>query len=182
MKHYLKLSGILLLICIVASGTLALVNKKTKPIIDEIAAKEEKKAMLYVLPDAETFEKREAGDFEYFLGQKSDGELVGYVFIAAEQGYSSVVRTVVGLKTNFSVNSIKVISQAETPGLGANCEKREWQDLFKDKKIAQIAVIKDGGEITSITGSTITSRAISNSISAGIKHLEGAVVKEGGNK
>ncbi len=182
MKNYLRLSGILLIICVIASATLAFVNKKTKPIIDNIAAQEEKKAMLFVLPEAESFEKHEDGEFVYYLGQKSGGELIGYVFIATGQGYSSLIRTVVGLKTDFSVNCIKVISQSETPGLGANSEKREWQDQFKGKKCAQISVVKDGGEITSITGSTITSRAISNSINAGIKLLEVAVVKEGGNK
>ncbi len=182
MKYYLKLSGILLLICVAASGTLAFVNKKTAPIIQGIAAREEKAAMLFVLPQTKTFSKQTAGDFTYFLAKDAEDIVVGYVFIASEYGYSSDVKTVVGLKKDFSINSIKIISQAETPGLGANCEKRQWQDQFADKKFSQIAVEKDGGQIVSITGSTITSRAISNSISKGIKLLEEAVVQEGGNK
>jgi len=182
MKYYLKLSGILLAICVVASGTLAFVNQKTAPIIKNIASQEEKAAMLFVLPATKSFAKQISGDFTYFLAKDEFDEIIGYVFVASEYGYSSDVKTVVGLKEDFSVNSIKIISQTETPGLGANCEKRQWQDQFQGKKLAQMAVKKDGGEIVSITGSTITSRAVANSISAGIKLLEGAVVQKGGNK
>ncbi len=182
MKYYLKLSGILLLICVAASGTLAFVNKKTAPIIQGIATQEQQSAMLFVLPSAKTFSKQTAGEFSYFLAKNENDTIIGYVFIASEYGYSSDVKTVVGLKKDFSVNSIKIIAQAETPGLGANCEKRQWQDQFEGKKFSQIAVEKDGGQIVSITGSTITSRAVASSISAGIKLLEAAVVQEGGNK
>ncbi len=182
MKYYLKLSGILLAICVVASGTLALVNKKTAPIIKGIAASEERAAMLFVLPATQNFVKQVAGEFTYFLAKDAEEQVIGYVFVASEYGYSSDVKTVVGLKKDFSINSIKVISQAETPGLGANCEKRQWQEQFSGKKFSQVAVSKDGGDIVSITGSTITSRAVANSISAGIKLLEEAVVQKGGNK
>ncbi len=182
MKYYLKLSGILLLICVVASGTLAFVNKKTAPKIEKIAVEEKEAAMLFVLPETKKFSKQSFGDFTYFLAEDASGAVIGYVFVASGFGYSSYIKTVVGLKKDFTVNCIKVIHQAETPGLGARCVERKWQDQFDGKKLSQIAVKKDGGDIVSITGSTITSRAVANSISAGIRQLESAVVQKGGKK
>jgi electron transport complex protein RnfG len=86
-------------------------------------------------------------------------------------GYSSEVKTMVGVSTGFKVTSIKIIDQAETPGLGANCEKPEFTELFENMTADKLKVDKDGGSIRSLTGATITTRAIANSIRAGIEVL-----------
>jgi electron transport complex protein RnfG len=64
-----------------------------------------------------------------------------------------------------------VLSQQETPGLGTRCQEIRrgetepwWQAQFKGKRISEVAVDKDNGIIQSITGATITSRAITDGI------------------
>ena len=60
----------------------------------------------------------------------------------------------------------KVLSQAETPGLGAKCVEASFADQFRGFDPAQrtLGVKKDGGEIDAITASTITSRAYTSGV------------------
>ncbi|MCK4957253.1 MAG: FMN-binding protein [Candidatus Cloacimonetes bacterium] len=177
MKYYLKLGFILLLITAIASGILAYMNSITAPIIAENQAKEQELARKEVLPLAKTF-KEISGDFSYFEGLDDSGNKVGYTFVASLYGYSSDVKTMVGVSNEMVIEKIKIISQAETPGLGANCEKSEFQAQFSNKKVDVMAADKDGGAIKSITGATITTRTIANSIKIGLDKLVLSVSKE----
>ena len=78
----------------------------------------------------------------------------------------------VGVNTDLIIEKIKIISQAETPGLGANCEKPEFQEQFSGKQKTEMKVDKDGGTIVSLTGATITTRTIANSIKAAMDKLD----------
>lgn len=77
----------------------------------------------------------------------------------------------VGIDTVGTIKKIKIISQKETPGLGALAEEsgpfdgKKWStQQFVNKTVENLKVDKDGGTIVSITGATITSRAITKSI------------------
>jgi electron transport complex protein RnfG len=67
-----------------------------------------------------------------------------------------------------------VLSQAETPGLGAKCVDASFSDQFKgfnpyEKKLS---VKKDGGDVDAITASTITSRAYADGLALASKVFE----------
>ncbi len=197
MMYYIKLGLVLLVISGIASGILAFVNGKTEPIIQKNAELEESSARMEVLPDASQFVldslavevaveedplKLSAGGaggmFYYYKAMDAEGNAVGYVFKAFGKGYSSTVQTMVGVKLNpagdFEVNKIKITYQSETPGLGANCTSDNFMSQFAGQTPATLAVDKDGGKVTSITGATITSRAVTNSIKLGIEYLKTA--------
>ena len=67
------------------------------------------------------------------------------------------------LKVRFT--GIKILSHTETPGLGANAPKPQFSGQYKDKpienklEVVKVAPTKDN-EIQAITGSTITSKAV----------------------
>ena len=65
----------------------------------------------------------------------------------------------------------KVLSQTETPGLGAKCVEASFSDQFKGFDPAQkkLAVKKDGGDVDAITASTITSRAYAVGLATAVK-------------
>ncbi len=178
MKYYLKLGFILLAVCAVATGILAYLNTVTAPMIAEVKRIDAENARKEVMPDATSFEKQFLVDGSendtdiYFIAKNDAGEMVGYVITVSKYGYSSDVKTVVGLKQDLSINKIKVIEQAETPGLGAKASLPEFADKFNGKKLPQLLVDKDGGEIVSITGATITTRTITVSINEGIVKLQ----------
>jgi H+/Na+-translocating ferredoxin:NAD+ oxidoreductase subunit G len=179
MKYYLKLGFVLLVITVIASGILAYVNSLTEPIIQENQRKTKAEARKEVLPEAATFDSIGIFNAEnVFVGKSAEGNVVGYVFLASLYGYSSDVKSMVGVKKDLFVNKIKIISQTETPGLGANCVKPEFQTQFSNKDLAEMKVDKDGGPIVSITGATITTRTIANSIKAGLLALEEMIPAE----
>ncbi len=171
MKYYLKLGFVLLIITAIASGVLAYLNTITQPIIEENQRVTQEKARKEVLPSALTFEEI-AGDLIYHIGKDAEENIVGYTFVASLNGYSGDVKTMVGVNTDLVIEKIKIISQSETPGLGANCEKPEFQMQFSGKQRAEMKVDKDGGTIVSLTGATITTRTIANSIKAAMDKLD----------
>lgn len=181
MKYYLKLGFILFIITAIASGVLAYLNTLTQPIIEENQRVAQEKARKEVLPSAVTFEEvfneevineEVIGELTYHIGKDAEEQVVGYTFVASLYGYSGDVKTMVGINTDLIIEKIKIISQAETPGLGANCEKLEFQEQFSGKQKTEMKVDKDGGTIVSLTGATITTRTIANSIKAAMNKLD----------
>lgn len=176
MKYYLKLGLILFVTCAIATGILAYLNGLTAPMIKQVKAKEAKEAQLEVTKVDENdstpyrFEPRfldldiKGDSVFYFIAFNQEQERVGYVLTATKTGYSSNVKTVVGLNNEFKIKKIKVIDQAETPGLGAKCVNDDFAPRFTNLGVKELKVDKDGGAIQSITGATITTRTISNSI------------------
>ncbi len=169
MKLYLRLGLILLAFCVVATALLAFVNSATKPKIEELKSKAAEEARSALIPGA-VFELKiiavpDADSIEYYEAKDDKtGELKGYTFTAAKAGYSSNVKTMAALDPEFNIINIQVIEQAETPGLGANCTQESFAAKFKGLASDELLVDKDGGKIVSLTGATITTRAITNSL------------------
>jgi len=183
MKDILKLAVILGLITVIAAGSLAVVNRATKPRIEAYKVQQRVRAREEVLPAAAGVyvSTEEASDFPYYVGyaRADTTEPVGTVFLAFGKGYSSTIEMVVGADLAGRLTGISIVSQQETPGLGAKItevrygESEPWfQGQFKGKTVSQLLVDKDGGEIDSITGATISSRAVTRGIRAALERLE----------
>ncbi|HPI25182.1 MAG: RnfABCDGE type electron transport complex subunit G [Candidatus Cloacimonetes bacterium] len=174
MKDYLKLGSILLIFCVVATGILAYLNTLTQPVIAERKANEAVETRKELIPGASFREESTAtGEVYYVATAEADSsQVLGYTFVSSETGYSSTVQTMVGVDKDFKVLAIKVISQSETPGLGANCTQPSFVDQFKNLILADLKVDKDGGKVKSLSGATITSRAVTNSIASSIAAIQ----------
>lgn len=171
-----KFSLILGLVVVIATCALAWVNEITKPKIFEQQRKAEAEALYYVLPGTDSgaiVSVSKNGSNPYYMGylDSDSTRLAGYAFLSYAKGYSSTIRTMVGIDTTGSIKRIKILSQQETPGLGTKCEEVKpgdtepwWQNQFINKLSTSIQVDKDGGDIVSLTGATITSRAITDGI------------------
>lgn len=165
MKDFIRPTLVLLIICVVAGTVLSLIYTQTAPLIAENKLKAEGEARRLVLPDADFFYPvSDSSTVLYYEGFSADSALVGYVFSCVQYGYSSDVKTIVGLTPDLMIQAITVVSQSETPGLGANCTKPDFTAQFSGKNPADIYVDKDGGDIQSLTGATITTRAVTNAI------------------
>jgi electron transport complex protein RnfG len=169
-----RLGLILMLIAALASGGLALLNTQTAPVIAENKAREQAQARAEVMRSlgVDTFKADTTEDGKPFWRAYDErGHHAGYVTVARGKGYSSTIETVAGFDRELNVAGLKITFQQETPGLGTKAEevnkgeKTPWfLKQFEGRDATDLAVKQDRGEIDAITGATITSRAIANSI------------------
>ena len=164
-------------ICIVCSSLLAGVYALTKEPIDAAAKAKNEAAIKEVLPpSAVTIEEERTIDFEgasyaYNLAYDEQGNTVGCAINVAPVGFGGPIFIKVGFDAGGVIWNTKVLSQAETPGLGAKCVEPSFSDQFKgfDPAAKKLAVKKDGGDVDAITASTITSRAYSDGLALAVK-------------
>ena len=164
-------------ICIVCSSLLAGVYALTKEPIDAAAKAKNEAAIKEVLPPAAAaIEEERTVDFEgasytYNLAYDVQGNTVGCAINVAPVGFGGPIAIKVGFDVNGVIWNTKVLSQAETPGLGAKCVEPSFADQFKgfDPAAKKLAVKKDGGDVDAITASTITSRAYADGLALAAK-------------
>ena len=123
----------------------------------------------------------EESEFTYWIGYRDTGRKQpgGYIFIAYGKGYQSTIETMIGVDINSTITGVKVLFQQETPGMGDKIEEiRAGEEgpwfihQFIGKSASDnIAITNDDGVIDAITGATVSSRAVTNSISNGLKNL-----------
>ncbi len=89
----------------------------------------------------------------------------------APDGYAGKIKLVLGIYENGEIAGVRVTEHQETPGLGDKIEisKSNWITQFNQKSLNNLPieswkVQKDGGQFDSLTGATITPRAIIKSV------------------
>lgn len=113
---------VLVLICVIMSGLLALTNSATAPIIAEAERKANEEARLEVLPGADSFEKVEAEGLPDAVKEVYQAENgAGYTFSLTTQGYGgkNTLKMAVGIDMDGKITGVKVLSHKETAGLGS---------------------------------------------------------------
>ncbi len=167
---------ILTIITTFSALALSFTFNKVQPIIIAQEAKKLRDALTYVMPSGEKFEKITDEYYKVYAG----GQLIGYTVTAYGSGYSSNIKTLVGVDTAWQLKGIKVLYQLETPGLGTKInsvkpgETRPWfQAQFTGLSIPKLNLKRDGGPIDQITGATISSRAVVKSVREAVQALEG---------
>jgi len=173
MKETLRYGFILAMICVVASGLLAGMNSLTKAKIIAQAKAEEESALKEVMPAAAHFEPTKKGeDIIYYKARNKDGKLIGVAFKAYGKGYSSVIDTLVGMGKDGTIIAIKVLSQNETPGLGNRITEPSFTGRFSNKNVQDLAGVQ------AITGATISSKAVLNSVQEKAKEMQALIKNE----
>lgn len=105
---------------------------------------------------------------EIYEASRND-EVVGYAFkLVTKEGYGGDIELIVGINADSTISGIDIIKHSETPGLGANADNDKFKDQFVAKPTKQLTVVKDGAdtdtEIDSLSGATISSRAVTNAV------------------
>lgn len=162
MRSILKPGIALLIFAAIAGGLLGYVNAITEGPIATAEAKTQEEKMNEVLECASWGDKVDVTDNEiinsYTPALSDDGSVIGYAFSITTKGFSSGLNLMVGIDNDSNIQGVAVVSHQETAGLGANAENPEWSGQFKGKQ----GSLEVGKDIDSITGATITSRAITN--------------------
>jgi len=108
------------------------------------------------------------------------GRPVAAVFATAEtEGYNSTIHLLIGVSPDGALTGVRAVSHRETPGLGdaIDIKKSRWITKFDGKSLAapareRWAVDKDDGDFDSITGATVTSRAVVKGVKNTLLYFE----------
>ena len=167
MNQLTRFGLILGIICLMATLVLAITYEVTKPEIDKKARQEEEEALRAIIPEAGSFEAGSVEGIDYFKALK-DGRLVGYCIKITANGYGGFIKIIAGIDPNGIVKGIKVLEHQETPGLGSKIVEVRPGDKeayflrqFRGKNAKTLEVKKN---IDAITGATISSKAVTDSI------------------
>ena len=173
-------------IALLAGLALSGVYSMTKDSIDEQKRAAAALAFKAVVPEAESFEscadKVEAlggavygGDFgrvfikDALIGKDAAGNVVGYaVSVTSAEGYDGNVTLSIGVSVDGKINGISFTELHETPGKGMLCGEPAFMDQFAGKDAARLNL---GAEVDGITGVTITSKAVTNAVNAGVDFI-----------
>lgn len=109
------------------------------------------------------------------------GQDAGYVMTCSAKGYGGEVELALGIDNEGTVKGIRITSCSnETPGLGQNSAKEDWNGQFIGMTTGQeVAVVKDNtgstesGTINAISGATITSRAVTRAVDGALGFVAG---------
>jgi electron transport complex protein RnfG len=116
-----------------------------------------------------------------------DGKVTAVAYRVYGYGYAGEIVLMIGVDTGGTILGVRVLSHAETPGLGDKIEtaKSDWIFSFNSLSLdnthdAMWAVKKDGGRFDQFSGATITPRAVVKAVKAGLvffhKHKETLVL------
>jgi Na+-translocating ferredoxin:NAD+ oxidoreductase subunit G len=116
------------------------------------------------------------GETTVYLARKA-GKVTAVAFKQiAKGGYSGDIVLMVGIAEDGKILGVRVISHAETPGLGDKIEraKSDWILSFDGKSLdntlpERFKVKKDGGEFDQFAGATITPRAVVRGVESALR-------------
>lgn len=177
-----RLGGILLIITLVAALLLGAVNAVTAPIIAQSELDAQNEALQEIFTEAKEFPEVEVAEgtapngddavvTNAFEAKDANGETVGMVVKVTPNGFGGAITMMVGVDKDGAVVKATILSMSETAGLGTKAKEPKFIDQYNGKS-GQQAVSKDGGEITAITGATISSRAVTRGVNAAIAFAE----------
>lgn len=175
-EHTWYQSASLAIAVALCSSLLLLLNSFTAPAIEQRLREDKLAAIDMVIPASYYHnalldtEQRFVFDGQSYLWYQASDELgqpSGYVLQGQTPGYAGAIEFLVGLDQQMQILGVRVLSHAETPGLGDKIEiaKDQWITSFEGLSLSntatsQWAVEKDGGQFDQFTGATITPRAV----------------------
>lgn len=171
MKEIIKLVLVMTVVSTVCGLLLAYTNGITSQPIKDAKAAEKTLALKSVLPE---FDNDPGKNTNYvatagltFHVGRLKGEFSGAAVEATSpKGYGGAIAVMIGFTPDGRINAIKITQQNETPGLGSKIKDPGFLGQFPGKDAGKTTwrVKKDGGNIDSITGATISSRAVCEAV------------------
>ncbi|WP_051280782.1 RnfABCDGE type electron transport complex subunit G [Anaerovorax odorimutans] len=164
-KDYFAPTLVLMIICLCVTIALAVTYNITTPIIEASAAAEASASRAEVLPSGK--DGFTAFDVNYTEGIQdvyAADNNSGYAITSYNKGFGGKVYTMVGIDNKGEITGIKVLSHSETPGLGTKAMTPEYLSQYISASKITLTNEPDATNIDTITGATISSKAIYGAI------------------
>lgn len=199
MKNIIKNTIILFVITLIAGVLLGTVYEVTKDARAEQERKTTEKAYKTVFKDADSFDTAEydkdglsgylkengysestAYINDVVEAKSGSGESLGYVITATDKnGYGGDITFTLGITSDGVINGIEFLTLDETAGMGMKAKDSSFKSQFEGLEASDYDTAMDSYEsngIDAISGATITTKAVSNGVNAGVlcfKYLTG---------
>ncbi len=170
----IKAVVVLVVICIVISGALAVVNSFTAPVSAANAAVRETAARQELIPEALSFEEATCALPENvvsaYTGKDADGKAVGYVFTTSGKGFGGAISVMCAISPDGTILRCKTLDvSGETKTLGGQTESESYTGQY----IGQDASLSG---VSAISGATITSTAYAGCVKTAFEAFD--ILKE----
>lgn len=194
MRGVLHILATLMVVGALSGSVLALVSGWAQPIIDENETKSKLAAVMEVVPGgAASRPLAEArpgapADLDAYEVQDAAGQTLGWAVVGVGTGFADKIRLIVGLSPDLDHTvGLKVLKDAETPGLGTEIRAGAFPDQFYGRAgraapslgAAELKVVKAvpaaPHEVQAITGATISSKAVVAIINENVRRLRAAL-------
>lgn len=179
-----RMVSVLTCVGILSGGLLTGVGILTKERIALNKQKEIEEAIVTVVPGTiSSLKLYEEKDFTIYGGKDSNGTLLGYAVYASGTGFQDKITLMYGINGSLTkINRLTILDQLETPGLGAKITDREaflryWENrestgsLSLRKPAAGSPEELSSSEVNTITGATISSEAVLNTVNLSLAKL-----------
>jgi len=167
-----------------AAALLALGDISTRDAIAERHAEDVNASLSQVIPDA--LHDNDLLDDQITLDDNGrpvsvyratrDDRVTAVAIPIEGKGYSGIIELIMGVDVNGNILGVRVLSHAETPGLGDKIEEKKSDWIFgfnglslDNTPLKDWAVKKDGGRFDQFSGATITPRAVVKAIKEGLE-------------
>ena len=202
MNKIIKDALILTAITLISGCLLGLVYEITKEPIKKAQYNAQQKAYRTVFEEADSFEDYDGFDpdkaaavvaecghpentIEGVVAAKdASGKSLGYVItLTSHAGYGGDITFSMGVKNDGTLNGYSITSIGETAGLGMKAKEKKFSSQFSGKTAESYEVIKGTAasedQIEAISGATITSKAMTYGVDAGLAYFR--TIVEGGS-
>ena len=205
---FVKESWLLLVSAVLFGSLLALTNAAWQPKIIQNEIDKFNRLAGGMLADAKTFEPLEQKasidvgkgkplEVEVKKGLDADGKLAGWAFVCVGSGFADKIKLVVAVDAKFEkLGGFGVLSSNETPGFGdkikippknkdGSVNKKSYQLQFIGAPTGILTLSKTGDasvvddEIVAISGSTITSQAVVDTLNTYIEPIKKWLQEQG---
>lgn len=178
------LIGVLTFTAALSGGLLSYFNMFTAPKIEAHYNTELEKSISLVIPNAVKFNEIKKGDITFFVGKNAKDVEQGIAFQAIGSGYQDKITLLVGTNIDItSINSIIVMEQKETPGLGTKIQNDQTRldnpqwflEQFKNMNATNVITYvknkkpSNPNEVQAISGATISSSAVVTTLNETLK-------------
>jgi electron transport complex protein RnfG len=169
LRDLIKMVVVLFVICATSGVVLSYVNEATKaPREYQYIKFVQEPSMKAVLPKFENDPIKErlnvvVGDDKegnpiekVVFPAKKDGKTEAVAYSAAAKGYHDLIEVMVGVGPDGKLTGISIMSNSETPGLGARIVEPAFTDQFAGLDLDTTKLSSEGGKVDAVSGATFS--------------------------
>lgn len=145
----------------ISVGLLSLTDNLTREKIEWQKEQKIQRLLFDLFPDMSRYDLEN----EIYIIYSTE-DRVSYAFVAVGKGYGGNINILVGLEDENTLKGISIISQVETPGLGNRITESYFTDQFAGLSADEVERRRDGGQVDTITGATMSSSAVIKAVRA----------------